>query len=101
MKARREVVLFLVAAGLLAGACGEGDDHVALDDDTSYVPEPFGPDNTWWHADAADVPDDLVGTGWDVGDVAPDFTLLDQFGDEVQLYQFYGQVIVLDIFAFG
>ena len=32
-------------------------------------------------------------------DTPYNFTLTDQFGTEVELYQFYGQVIVLDIFA--
>ncbi len=65
-------------------------------------PEPeglFGPDNDWWHADAADVPSGLSGTGYNAGDIAHDFTLTDQNGDEVRLYQFHGQVILLDIFT--
>jgi peroxiredoxin len=31
--------------------------------------------------------------------VAPDFTLVDQHGDDVELYQFYGKIVVLDVFA--
>ena len=45
------------------------------------------------------MPSTLVGTGFRTGDVANDFTAVDQNGDEVQLYQFYGQVIVLDVFT--
>jgi peroxiredoxin len=39
----------------------------------------------------------MVGQGWDVGQIAPDFRLLDQHGDSVSLWQFYGKVIVVDI----
>ena len=60
---------------------------------------PFGPDNAWWHAESVDVPADLTGTGFSTGDIAHDFTLIDQHGDPVQFYQFYGQVVVLELFA--
>jgi len=73
-----------------------GEDADAEADDQ---PQPFGPENSWWHAETADVPADLAGTGWRTGEVAHDFILTDQHGDEVQLYQFYGKVIVLDVFA--
>lgn len=59
----------------------------------------FGPDNTWWHTDASQLPAGLTGTGIGAGDTAYDFTLRDQNGDLVQLYQFYGQVIVLNVFV--
>ena len=52
----------------------------------------FGPENTWWHTDASELPSGLTGTGFSAGDTAHDFTLHDQNGDQVQLYQFYGQV---------
>ena len=58
----------------------------------------FGPENTWWHTDASELPSGLTGTGFSAGDTAHDFTLHDQNGDQVQLYQFYGQVIVLNVF---
>ncbi len=35
-------------------------------------------------------------TGSAVGDVARNFTLLDQFGEEVQLWSFYGNAILVD-----
>ena len=75
------------------GSSSQGDD----DDDSG--PEYYGPENSWWHALAQDVPSDLAGTGFRTGDVAHNFTAIDQFGDTVELYQFYGQVIVLDVFA--
>lgn len=61
--------------------------------------EVYGPENSWFHANLSDVPQGLSGTGYEVGDTAYNFTLQDQFGNEVELYQFYGQVIVLDVFA--
>src|SRR5688500_8285864 len=52
------------------------------------------PENSWeTGAPAAD----LVGEGYAVGDVVPDFRLLDQHGDEVSLWQFYGSVVLLDV----
>ncbi len=51
------------------------------------------PDNGW---SMGEPPQGLEGDGWHVGDVVPDFRLMDQFGAEVSLWQFYGQVIVLD-----
>lgn len=52
-----------------------------------------------WPTPLAEAPADLVGTGTSRGDTAHDFTFIDQNGDEVSLYQFYGHVIVLDVFA--
>ena len=59
----------------------------------------FGPENVWWHTDASSLPDGLTGTGFKTGDTAHDFILQDQNGDPVQLYQFYGQIIVLNVFV--
>ena len=42
-------------------------------------------------------PDDLVGEGWFEGDVVPDVRGYDQHGDEVCLWQFYGELVILDI----
>jgi peroxiredoxin len=66
-----------------------------------YSPEDTGngdwswepPENTW---SMSEPPQGLEGDGWHAGDVVPDFRLIDQHGDEVSLWQFYGQVIVLD-----
>ena len=75
------------------------DDDVQPDDDDN-ADGYYGPDNSWWHAWASDVPSGLSGTGWTNGSTAYDFTFADQFGEQVQLYQFYGKVIVIDVFAF-
>jgi len=52
------------------------------------------PDNRWG---VRAPPADLVGQGFSEGQVPHDFRLLDQYGDEVSLWQFYGSVIFLDI----
>lgn len=52
------------------------------------------PDNAW---DQATPPADLVGEGMSVGQVAPDFRMMDQNGQEVSLWQFYGSVIIIDV----
>ncbi len=41
----------------------------------------------------------VSGTGWAIGDVIPDFPLLDHHGGELDLYQYYGFVILLDVSA--
>ena len=38
-------------------------------------------------------PEDLSGEGSSVGDVLADFTLVDAYGQEVELYTFYGNVM--------
>ena len=51
------------------------------------------PVNSW---PMGEPPQGLEGQGWYAGDVVPDFRLMDQNGEEVSLWQFYGKVIVLD-----
>lgn len=48
------------------------------------------------------IPEELseAETGNEVGDIAPDFSLVDQFGEEVRLWSFYGKVIVVENGAF-
>ena len=52
------------------------------------------PDNRW---PLSEPPAGLVGNGFAEGQTPPDFRLTDQHGDEVSLWQFYGQVVLLDI----
>ena len=52
------------------------------------------PENSW---PLTQPPEGIVGVGYNVGEVVPDFLLLDQHGDMVSLWQFYGQVILLDV----
>lgn len=42
------------------------------------------------------IPADLESTGVAVGDIAEDFLLPDQFGDQVKLWSFYGQVVLIE-----
>jgi thiol-disulfide isomerase/thioredoxin len=65
-----------------------------LEGTTEPVSDWLPPDNTW---EQTTPPAELVGEGYDVGDVVPDFRLVDQHGDEVSLWQFYGDVILLDV----
>lgn len=59
----------------------------------------YGPDNAWYHAPLSEVPEDRSGTGIGRGDTLGEFTLIDQNGDEVSLYQFYGKTVQLVLFA--
>lgn len=53
------------------------------------------PENSW---DAADtLPGDLSPEGFLEGQTVPDVRLMDQHGDEVSLWQFYGNVIAIDL----
>ncbi len=52
------------------------------------------PENSWAQCDGP--PTGLEGEGLAVGEVAPDFRLVDQFGAEVSLWQFHGCNVVLD-----
>lgn len=42
-------------------------------------------------------PADLRGQGWERGQVPPDVRWMDQRGDEVSLWQFYGNIVVIDL----
>lgn len=77
-----------------SGEDGGGDDGMNDGDDPLY-----GPENAWPHANLSDVPPDLEGTGRGVGDVLPNFAMTDQNGEDVELYQFYGRVVQLVLFA--
>jgi thiol-disulfide isomerase/thioredoxin len=95
--------LLVLLLALSVSACtplGAGDGAGVDDPDADPTPLPeYGPENTWCHADAGDVPEDVGATGRNVGDTPANFTLIDQHGDEVELYQFWGKVVVLDVFA--
>ena len=52
------------------------------------------PENTWT---SNEPPATLRAEGYAQGDVPHDFRMMDQHGDEVSLWQFYGNVILLDI----
>ena len=52
------------------------------------------PENAW---PSATPPADLEGEGWEEGQIAPDARMMDQNGQEVSLWQFYGSVIIIDV----
>ena len=58
----------------------------------------YGPENEWYHAETVDVPEEGA-CGFREGDQACNMEFIDQQGNSVELYQFAGKVIVLDVFA--
>jgi len=51
--------------------------------------------NNQWPSSAP--PNDLKGEGFASGETATDIHFIDQYGDEVSLWQFYGNVVLFDI----
>ncbi|MCB9794080.1 MAG: TlpA family protein disulfide reductase [Alphaproteobacteria bacterium] len=65
-------------------------------DPTSCLSVPQG---HWPNCLAQAEADGLTGEGWSMGDVLNPWRALDQFGEQIQFYQFYGAVVVLDLSA--
>jgi len=76
---------------------GDDDDATPPADDDDAGGDEYGPSNSWFHTTT--LPSGLNGYSWSNGQIAPNFTFVDQFGDAVELYQFYGKVVMLDLFA--
>lgn len=55
------------------------------------------PDNSWETCSEPTADMFAATTGWQVGDLAPDFRMIDQHGDETSLWQFHGCVTLLDL----
>lgn len=53
------------------------------------------PENDW--PSVEELPATVEAEGFLTGETPPDMRLMDQFGDEVSLWQFYGNVIALDV----
>ena len=51
-------------------------------------------ENTWPSQTPSE---DLIATGFEMGETPPDMCMKDQFGKDVSLWQFYGQLILLDV----
>jgi len=81
---------WIVITALLTSGCIPHLESVAGQSKWSWT----APENSW---ELTDPPEGTIGTGFNDGDIAPDFRLTDQFGDEVSLWQFYGDVILLDV----
>ena len=69
--------------------------HLTSPEETDDPDEVWvAPENDW---PSAAPPEGLRAEGFEVGEVVPDFRLLDQFDQTVSLWQFYGSVVVLDV----
>lgn len=65
-------------------------------------PDDSAASSCWMEADnqwRAHTPDALKAEGFGLGQVPPDMCMQDQNGDMVSLWQFYGEVILIDISA--
>ncbi len=67
--------------------------YTVQDSDSDTIPW-TPPSNTW---PAASPPNDLIATGWLPGETVPDARLVDQHGDTVSLWQFYGNIVLVDV----
>lgn len=83
----RVAPIFLVVSGCVPHlqSSGPGD-----------VVDWVAPENSWRVTDTPPPSGTKCG-GYDKGDVPCDLRLTDQFGDEVSLWQFWGDVVVLDV----
>lgn len=80
------LALCLVACvPVLHSPASEGDDTAPWQAPTNRWPVGGGP------------PAGLVGEGFGAGEVIPEVILQDQHGDTVDLWQFYGMVVVIDV----
>ena len=82
----------------------DGDGFLDIDeaDAGSDAQDPFSWDfggDRWPDFTDEALADGVQGSGYGMGQVIPDFTGRDQFGDAVSLYQFYGYVVVIDFVA--
>ena len=80
------LILFFIATSCTPSLHSTGD--------RAGQDEWIAPENTW---DVNAPSDDLVGEGFSVGEVLPDCRMTDQFNDLTSLWQFYGNVMVVDI----
>lgn len=85
----RNIVLLILVGGCAPHLTSPGGAEDPSDGWTWTAPE-----NEW----VSNAPSgELDGEGFSNGEVVRDFLLLDQNGDEVAMWQFYGQLIALDI----
>lgn len=67
--------------------------------DTSDTGPLYGPENSWYRAPLSAIPDDLVGEGVAAGEVLQRLLGVDQHGDAVDLHQFCGKVLHVQVAA--
>lgn len=89
------IFIGLACTGVKEGEQYDGDVPTNSISDASNL---YGPDNSWYHAESSEVPES-DSCGFSLGEQACNFTMVDQFGDEVELYQFAGKYVVLDLFT--
>jgi thiol-disulfide isomerase/thioredoxin len=87
----------IIPVSLLLGACTPvlTSPPGATSGETLTAADWERPENTWHAVDS--LPGDIEAQGWAEGQIPPDARLVDQNGDTVSLWQFYGEVIALDI----
>lgn len=84
---------------LLADSDGDGwDDGVELSGYTDPTDATDHPYTGGWSIDSCR--SSIVSTGTAVGDIAPNFELVDQHGDTVRLHDFCGRAVLLDFTEF-
>lgn len=80
------------------------DDGFTDGDEVDNTTDPLDPSEHpytgGWPIDACREDMDDAGTGSDVGDVAANFALTDQFGDTLKLHDFCGKVVLIESSAF-
>ena len=64
--------------------------------DTAPQTDWMPPDNRW---PSSSPPANTQGEGFDAGQIISDYAFFDQYGDEVSLWQFYGNIVLFDISA--
>lgn len=74
----------------------DAEESAAGSDPSNAFSWPFGTDR--W-PDLSENAEGIDGTTYATGEIFPNFTTYDQFGNEVSLYQFYGYAILLDFSA--
>jgi thiol-disulfide isomerase/thioredoxin len=74
----------------------DGDEVAAATDPTDWMSYERTTDGTW-PDNSAQAPGE--GTNWEIGSQVPNFTAKDQFGNDVSLYQFWGNVVLVDFSA--
>jgi hypothetical protein len=83
--------------GLWLMGCLDTDKEADTATDTRYS-SLYGPDNQWYHAEKTEIPSSSsMICGHLENDILCNFTMQDQNGDQVELYQFAGKVIFLEI----
>ena len=75
----------------------DGDEIADDTDPTNPMSYVRSTDGTW--PDLTKYVDDSTPTGWGVGDRFKRYTLTDQYGNEVDTYQFWGNVVLADFSA--